>query len=168
MGTFAKLYANDYKGYFFHPTGTAVVDRKDWFVLLQTYIAPTAKPYKWNLKFTACPKYQDPEGQPLYASYGMNAHAQGGKESQFRHNTLLMLDCKRFTDVNYYDTNETRKSGVGYRHANETAVNMNFLDGSAKSTRAYIVFPWQRFPSTCTYKNVPEFRMWFKDIIAGK
>ena len=156
----AKLYAEDYKGYYFHPTGWAKADRTDWPYLLFAHAQPTAKSYTWKIKAAECPKVPVAEN-PQYASYGMNANVQGYKDTQFKFNMLVMTDCHRFIDLVWYET-DSRPSGVWYRHSGNSVVNMAFLDGSAKSTRNNIIFPWQRFPGSCVYKNDPLFRMWFR------
>lgn len=163
---YAKMYADDNAGYYFHPTTWAKADRTDWYVLLQTYIHPTAKPYKWFVKCAACPKY-DGTGTPEYASYGMNEKIQGFKETQVRHNMLVMVDSYVYRDVAYYDTNtanKTRPSGVTYAHDASNSVNINLIDGSAKNMRIPIVFPFQRTGTegTCVYAGLPQFKMWFR------
>ena len=154
----AKLYAEDYKGYYFHPT--AMTGRTDWNALLFAHAQPNAENWKWEIKVAECPKVPAAEN-PQYASYGMNANVQGYKDTQFKSNVMVMTDCYRFIDLLYYET-ETRKSGVWYRHGGGSIVNMAFFDGSTRSTKTNIIFPWQRFPGTCVYKDVPEFRMWFR------
>ncbi|MBQ9502180.1 MAG: prepilin-type N-terminal cleavage/methylation domain-containing protein [Lentisphaeria bacterium] len=156
----AKLYAEDYKGYYFHPTGWPKNDRTDWNVLLFAHAQPTAQKWKWKIKAAECPKVPVAEN-PQYASYGMNANVQGYKDTQFKFNMLVMTDCYRFIDLIWYET-DSRPSGVWYRHSGNSVVNMAFIDGSAKSTKNNIIFPWQRFPGTCVYKNNLDFRMWFR------
>ena len=158
MMQMAKLYAEDHKGYYFHPTG--MTGRTDWTYLLYAHAQPTAQKYKWKIKAAECPKVPVAEN-PQYLSYGMNANVQGYKDSQFKFNILVMTDCYRFIDLCWYET-ASRPSGVRYRHNGDSVINMAFVDGSARSTKTYIIFPWQRFPGTCVYKTVPEFRMWFR------
>ena len=165
---YANMYADDNKGYYFYRIASNNDKLNEWYQLLQKYISYTDNAVDRKLNFTICPNFHDPdpthgENRAHYISYGLNNEVIGAKISEFRFNTLMMADSTANMKLLYYDASN-REAGVNYRHDGNTSVNVSFLDGSAKNFRTSIIFPWQRFPSTCAYKNQAEFRMWFKSL----
>ena len=155
-----KMYANDNDDIFFHPTTMSAANgKKDWNMLFFSYMQPQGDYDTWSFKAAVCPRNMS--DNPQYNSYGMSAYALGTKESQFKFNSLLIADCERFIEMQYFHKDENRRSGIGYRHDKKKAVNLSFLDGSARTTHDNVVFTWQRTPGTSAYKDDPNFRMWF-------